>query len=143
MPALTQVPVAPASPERFRDLVGEDYAAVERAANVAGQVLAGRVVWHVNSTARGGGVAEMLQSLLAYARGVGVDVRWLTIGGDPTSSGSPSGSITTSTVQRVRRLTGTRRARGLRPSALAAADELVDLVRDGTSSTSTTRSRPA
>lgn len=26
-------------------------------------------------TARGGGVAEMLQSLLAYARGAGVDVR--------------------------------------------------------------------
>jgi trehalose synthase len=45
-------------------------------------VLAGRVVWHVNSTARGGGVAEMLQSLLAYARGAGVDVRWAVIGGD-------------------------------------------------------------
>ena len=51
--------------------------------STAGQVLAGRVVWHVNSTARGGGVAEMLQSLLAYARGAGVDVRWLTIDGDP------------------------------------------------------------
>jgi trehalose synthase len=46
-------------------------------------VLAGRAVWHINSTARGGGVAEMLQSLLAYAGGVGVDVRWLTINGDP------------------------------------------------------------
>ena len=45
-------------------------------------MLAGRVIWHVNSTARGGGVAEMLQSLLAYARGAGVDVRWLTIGGN-------------------------------------------------------------
>ena len=44
--------------------------------------MAGRVVWHVNSTARGGGVAEMLQSLLAYARGAGVDARWLTIGGN-------------------------------------------------------------
>ena len=39
------------------------------------------VVWHVNSTAHGGGVAEMLQSLLAYARGAGVDARWLTIAG--------------------------------------------------------------
>jgi len=36
----------------------------------------------MNSTARGGGVAEMLQSLLAYARGAGVDVRWATIGGN-------------------------------------------------------------
>ena len=43
----------------------------------------GRVVWHVNSTARGGGVAELLHSLLAYARGAGVDVRWLTIDGNP------------------------------------------------------------
>ena len=37
----------------------------------------------MNSTARGGGVAELLQSLLAYARGAGVDVRWLTISGNP------------------------------------------------------------
>lgn len=80
---LTEVPVAAASPERFRALIGEDYAAVEAAIDTAGRTLSGRVVWHVNSTARGGGVAEMLQSLLAYARGGGVDVRWLTIGGDP------------------------------------------------------------
>ena len=43
----------------------------------ARELFAGRVVWHVNSTARGGGVAEMLQSLLAYARGAGVDARWV------------------------------------------------------------------
>jgi trehalose synthase len=80
--ALTPVPVAPAPPERFRDLLGDGYAQLERAANVAQTVLEGRVIWHINSTARGGGVAEMLQSLLAYARGAGVDARWLTIGGD-------------------------------------------------------------
>lgn len=39
-------------------------------------------MWHVNSTARGGGVAEMLMSLLAYARGVGVDERWEVIEGN-------------------------------------------------------------
>ncbi len=94
VPALTQVPVAPASPERFRALVGEDYAAVEQATRTAEQLLAGRVIWHVNSTARGGGVAEMLHSLLAYARGAGVDVRWLTIGGNPDFFASPSGSTT-------------------------------------------------
>ena len=48
-----------------------------------GRSSAGRVIWHVNSTAKGGGVAELLQSLLAYARGAGVDVRWLTISGNP------------------------------------------------------------
>lgn len=42
-----------------------------------------RVVWNVNSTAQGGGVAEMLQTLLAYARGAGVDTRWLVLRGDP------------------------------------------------------------
>ncbi len=39
-------------------------------------------MWNVNSTARGGGVAEMLVSLLAYARGATVDARWLVISGD-------------------------------------------------------------
>ncbi len=82
MSALTQIPVAPASPERFRALVGSDYSQVEEAIGSAGRLLDGRVIWHINSTARGGGVAEMLQSLLAYARGAGVDVRWATIGGN-------------------------------------------------------------
>jgi trehalose synthase len=45
-------------------------------------VLRGRVVWNVNSTARGGGVAEMLHSLVAYPRGAGVDSRWIVIRGD-------------------------------------------------------------
>ena len=82
MAALKQIPVASASPERFRTLLGNDYSEVEEAIDAAGRLLAGRVIWHVNSTARGGGVAEMLQSLLAYARGAGVDVRWATIGGN-------------------------------------------------------------
>ena len=46
-------------------------------------LLDGRTVWNVNSTASGGGVAEMLQALLAYARGAGVDARWLTIEAGP------------------------------------------------------------
>lgn len=45
-------------------------------------VFADRRVWNVSSTACGGGVAEMLTTLLAYARGVGVDARWEVIGGD-------------------------------------------------------------
>jgi len=42
----------------------------------------GAAVINVNSTAAGGGVAEMLQVLLPYARGAGVDPRWLVIEGD-------------------------------------------------------------
>jgi trehalose synthase len=45
--------------------------------------LHGRVVWNVSSTAVGGGVAEMVRSLLAYARGAGVDARWVVIDAPP------------------------------------------------------------
>ena len=47
------------------------------------ELLAGRTFWNVNSTGRGGGVAEMLRSLIGYARGAGVDARWVVIEGDP------------------------------------------------------------
>ena len=46
------------------------------------QALGGAAIVCVNSTASGGGVAEMLQMLLRYVRGVGIDVRWLVIDGD-------------------------------------------------------------
>jgi trehalose synthase len=42
-----------------------------------------RTVWHVNATAHGGGVAEMLQTLLAYGRGAGIENRWLVLDGEP------------------------------------------------------------
>jgi Glycosyltransferase len=113
-------------------LVGEDYAAVEQAASTAGQLLAGRVVWHINSTARGGGVAELLQSLLAYARGAGVDVRWLTIGGNPDFF-----RITKRIHNRLHASDGDGGELGpaerkiYERTLLEAADELVELVRDG------------
>lgn len=44
-------------------------------------LLSGRRVWHVNATATGGGVAEMLQALLAYTVGAGVDTRWVVLEG--------------------------------------------------------------
>jgi trehalose synthase len=62
-------------PERADRLV--EYAARARA------LLDGRTVWNVNATATGGGVAEMLQALLAYGRGAGVDTRWLVLDGTP------------------------------------------------------------
>jgi trehalose synthase len=45
--------------------------------------LAQRVIWNVNTTAVGGGVAEMLRVLVAYAEGLGIAVRWAVISGDP------------------------------------------------------------
>ena len=71
-------------PARFEPLVGpERMARFEAVAEETRERLAGRAVVNVNSTAVGGGVAEMLQTLLAYARGAGVDARWLVIRGDP------------------------------------------------------------
>jgi trehalose synthase len=83
MPALKEVHLPALSPERFRSVIGEQFAEIEPEIVRARNDLAGRVIWHVNSTARGGGVAEMLRSYLAYARGAGVDVRWMIVGGDP------------------------------------------------------------
>jgi trehalose synthase len=45
--------------------------------------LSGRTVWNVNSTATGGGVAEMLRSLLGYVLDAGVRSRWLVLAADP------------------------------------------------------------
>jgi trehalose synthase len=42
-----------------------------------------RVVWHLSATAHGGGVAEMLQTLLAYGKGAQIENRWLVLDGDP------------------------------------------------------------
>jgi trehalose synthase len=71
-------------PERLAPLIGPERAAIfDTVAAAARELLAGRVVWNVNSTAAGGGVAELLQTLLAYARGAGVDTRWSVIEANP------------------------------------------------------------
>ena len=40
-------------------------------------------MWNVNSTAQGGGVAEMLRPFTSYSRGAGLDMRWMAIEGTP------------------------------------------------------------
>ena len=68
--------------ERFESVMDPDrYTELRQAVDQARQLLEGRVVWNVNSTSRGGGVAEMLVSLLAYANGAGVSARWEVISG--------------------------------------------------------------
>jgi len=58
------------------------YARLAQAAGRFRQVLAGRTVWNVNSTAAGGGVAEMLQVLVGYVQDLDIPVSWLVISGD-------------------------------------------------------------
>ena len=68
--------------ERFESVLSrERYEAASLGVERGRRLLEGRVVWNVNSTARGGGVAEMLISLLAYARGAGIDAQWVVIPG--------------------------------------------------------------
>jgi trehalose synthase len=81
--ALEHVKIGALPFERFESVLGpERFEQFQAAAQHARELLDGRVVWNVNSTARGGGVAEMLVSLLAYAHGAGVDARWAVIAGN-------------------------------------------------------------
>ena len=83
MDGLTQVPVGVLRPERFRDaLSAERFELFAAVVGQARKLFEGRAIWNINSTARGGGVAEMLRSLLAYARGAGIDARWIVIPGN-------------------------------------------------------------
>ncbi|MGH9139110.1 MAG: glycosyltransferase [Acidimicrobiales bacterium] len=83
MSVLTTVRIGSLPVQRFESILQPDrYELVAEALERSRRVLGGRVVWHVNSTARGGGVAEMLVSLLAYARGAGVDTRWEVVSGN-------------------------------------------------------------
>ena len=93
-------------------------------------MLAGRTLVNVNSTAVGGGVAEMLHSLLGYAVAAGIPTRWLVLRGD-----APFFAVTKrvhSPLRRGRRRRRPRRA-GARVFEAAPAGNwaLVDAVRPG------------
>jgi trehalose synthase len=80
---LAEVTVGSLPPSRFDGVAPPGVVtAIRLAERLARLELTGRRIWNVNSTARGGGVAEMLVPLLAYARGAGVDARWLVVSGD-------------------------------------------------------------
>lgn len=75
-----QVPRRPVS--LLEPIIGGPRYAASRAADQTQQLLAGRTIWNVNSTATGGGVAEMLQVLVGYITDLGIPVGWLVITGD-------------------------------------------------------------
>ena len=84
MNTLHEVHVRPRPVDRFEPVVGAEYLDfIRRQALHLREKLDGRRVWTLNSTAAGGGVAEMLHSLLAYSRELGIDVRWLVTFGSP------------------------------------------------------------
>ena len=76
-----EVPRLPVS--RLEPVIGAPrYAELTRGAGQVRQMLAGRTVWNVNSTAAGGGVAEMLQVLVGYVQDLDIPAGWLVITGD-------------------------------------------------------------
>ena len=81
---LQTVDVGAMRPERFEEVLPADrFAVLVEAIKRGRKLLEGRTVWNVNSTVHGGGVAEMLRSLLAYCRGAGIETRWAVIPGSP------------------------------------------------------------
>jgi len=84
VPELRNVEVPRHSVERLGRLIGPArFATLQEAAVGALQSLGDARMWHISSTAHGGGVAEMLRLLCGYAEDVGVDARWVVIDGDP------------------------------------------------------------
>jgi trehalose synthase len=129
--AIEHVPIGAMDPHRFASVLApERYEALVRLIGRASQDLCGRVIWNVNSTARGGGVVELLRPLLGYSRGAGVDARWLVINGSPEFF-----AITKRLHNRLHGFAGDggplgRQERRVYEQTLAgAADELGSLVR--------------
>jgi trehalose synthase len=70
-------------PTRFEDVLGgsrwQDF---EAALCHGAALMDGRTLFHVNSTMTGGGVAELLGSVLGYLVGADICSRWLVVEGD-------------------------------------------------------------
>jgi len=80
---LEEVAVFELDPERFRTVLDVDgWASFQQTVGRGRRLFEDRILWNVNSTAHGGGVAEMLRSLVGYARGADIDARWVVVGGD-------------------------------------------------------------
>jgi trehalose synthase len=78
-----EVHVPSLSLERLRGVIEpQAWERLEAGLGRAAALLEGRQIWNVNSTSAGGGVAEMLWSWVGLAHGLGIGMRWLTIGGD-------------------------------------------------------------
>jgi trehalose synthase len=81
---LREIQLQPLPVERFSALVGErELDGIRALAQSVRAVAHGRRIWNVNSTAIGGGVAEMIRPLVSYARSLQIDARWVVIEGPP------------------------------------------------------------
>ncbi|HMM40421.1 MAG TPA: glycosyltransferase [Thermomicrobiales bacterium] len=76
---LQLVDISPVPIDDYRDIVGEPV--VERLRELT-RALRGVRILQINATPYGGGVSEMLRSVIAIERGLGLDVEWRVIAGD-------------------------------------------------------------
>ena len=80
---MDEVTIPALAPDKFDEVLGPERAAEFAAALDRRRSEQGAgTLWHINSTAAGGGVAEMLQSILSYLVGADVACRWLVIDGN-------------------------------------------------------------
>ncbi|MGZ4523289.1 MAG: hypothetical protein ACXVXO_07670, partial [Mycobacteriaceae bacterium] len=84
MAKYSEVPVPALAPDRLEEVLGRER--LSTFLHAAAQVLDnldGAIIWNINSTSSGGGVAEMLRALLPWARGADINTRWLVVSGSP------------------------------------------------------------
>ena len=83
MTTMEEIRLGSLSTDRFRAVLGDEaLISMMDLAEATVRRLSARILWNINSTSCGGGVAEMLRSLLPYARGLGIETRWLVVAGD-------------------------------------------------------------
>jgi trehalose synthase len=76
---LQLVDLAPKSLERYEDIVGAD--TIDRLRELAAPLKGARVA-HINATSYGGGVSELLRSLVPLYLSLGIEAEWAIIPGD-------------------------------------------------------------
>jgi trehalose synthase len=79
---MDEIAIHPRPIEQFEEVLdAEQFAQFRTDLDAVREQLTGHRLWHVSSTAEGGGVAEMLQSILGYPLGCDVPIHWLVIDG--------------------------------------------------------------
>ena len=77
---LQLVDLAPIALDRYEDIVGAEVIAELRE---QAKPLQGARVAHINATSYGGGVSELLRSVIPLYRALGIDASWSVIPGEP------------------------------------------------------------
>lgn len=77
---LPRVPVQPRDIEPYRPMAGDEV--IDEILSLAKELSGARVA-HINSTAHGGGVAELLYTQVPLMRSIGLEADWYLIEGDP------------------------------------------------------------